>query len=34
MISNRKIISYKVVYLIEVYDFGFGYFSIQIHSNN
>jgi hypothetical protein len=34
MISNEKVIHYKVVYLIEIYKFGFGYFFIQVRSNN
>jgi hypothetical protein len=29
MISNEKLINYKVVVLIEIYNFGFDQFSIQ-----
>jgi len=29
MISNEKLINYKVVILIEIYNFGFGRFFIQ-----
>jgi hypothetical protein len=29
MISNEKLINYKVVLLIEIYNFSFGGFSIQ-----
>jgi hypothetical protein len=29
MISNEKVINYKVVQLFEIYNFGFGHFSIQ-----
>ena len=29
MILNKKLINYKVVVLIEIYDFYFGQFSIQ-----
>ena len=34
MILNKKNINYKIVYLIEIYKFGFGNFYIQVHSNN
>ena len=34
MISNEIVINYKVVYLIEIYNFGFGRFSIQGHLYN
>jgi hypothetical protein len=29
MISNKNIVNYKVVILIEIYNFGFGRFSIR-----
>jgi hypothetical protein len=29
MISNEELINYKVVVLIEIYNFGFGWFSIR-----
>jgi hypothetical protein len=34
MISNEKYATYKVVYLIKIYNFGFGNFSIQVCLNN
>ena len=34
MILNEKVINYNVVYLIEIYNFGFGYVSIRVYLNN
>jgi hypothetical protein len=32
MISKGKVVNYKGVYMIEVYNFDFGYFSIRVFS--
>jgi hypothetical protein len=34
MILNEKLINYKVIFLIEIYNFGFGRFSIWGHLKN
>ena len=34
MISNKKVVNYKVVDLIKIYNFSFGDCSIRVQSNN
>jgi hypothetical protein len=34
MISNEKIVNYKIVVLIKIYNFGFGWYSIRGRLNN
>ena len=34
MISNEKVVNYKVLELIEIYNFYFGHFSIELCLNN